>query len=243
MRLRDEVALVTGGGTGIGRAIALALAAEGCRVAIAGRREERLREVVAAWRGEQPMLHRVADVSNRDSVDALQAWVVERLGPVHLLINAAGINVTNRSLGLTEPAEWDSVLAVNLTGCYNCMRSVLPGMLDQGNGLIVNVSSVAGLRGDTSSGVAYIASKFAMGALGTVAALEYGRRGVRITTICLGDVDTPLLDLRSRPPTAAERSVMIQPEDVAAAVIMVACLPRRAHVAQIIMKPAAEDLD
>ncbi len=130
---------------------------------------------------------------------------------------------------------------INATGVYNCMHAVLPQMRNRRDGLIVNISSVAGKRSSALGGVAYCALKFAVSALSTAVALEVGSLGIRITNVCPGEVETPILASRPVPPTAEHRAKMLQPEDVGAAVLMVACLPPRAHIAELIIKPAWQE--
>jgi len=231
MRLSGKTALVTGGATGIGAGIALALAGEGCRVAIAGRRHDKL--LAAAT-------HEV-DVTDRGSVAKLFRWAAETLGPLDILVNNAGMNSPTRMMSNMPPEVWDQTLAINATGAYNCIREVLPGMRERRGGLIINICSVAGKRASMLGGVAYSASKFAMAALGTAVALEEGKLGIRVTSIHPGEVDTPILKDRPAPITAEHRARMLLPEDVAAAALMIACLPPRAHVAELIIKPTWQD--
>jgi NAD(P)-dependent dehydrogenase (short-subunit alcohol dehydrogenase family) len=238
-RLSGQTAVVTGGATGIGKAIAQALAAEGCRVAIAGRREAALRD--AAKGGSQSLLFHTVDVTDRRSVAALFTWANETLGRVDILVNNAGINTQKRTLADIPAETWDQVMAINATGAYNCMAAVLPGMRSRSAGLIVNICSVSGLRASMLGGVAYCASKFAVSALSTAAALEEGRNGIRVTSICPGEVDTPILEERPVKVSAEHRSKILRPEDIAAAVLMVACLPPRAHVPELIIKPTWQD--
>jgi NAD(P)-dependent dehydrogenase (short-subunit alcohol dehydrogenase family) len=241
MRLTGKTALVTGGATGIGQGIALALAKEGCRVAIAGRREEAMRNAAAAWTGDPAMLTHTVDVADRKSVAALFAWANKQLGRVDILVNAAGINTPKRLMGDMPPETWDEVLAVNATGAYNCMHAVLPQMRERKDGLIININSISGHRASCLGGVAYSASKFALTALSTAVALEEGKNGVRVTSICPGEVDTPLLRRRPVAVSPENLSRMLQPSDVADAVLMVCCLPPRAHVFDLIIKPTFQD--
>jgi NAD(P)-dependent dehydrogenase (short-subunit alcohol dehydrogenase family) len=241
MRLAGKSALVTGGATGIGQAIALALAREGCRVAIAGRREQALREAAAAWTGQPPILHHVVDVTDRQSVATLFRWADAQLGKVDILVNAAGINTPKRLMSDMPPETWDEVMAINATGAYNCIAAVLPQMRSRNDGLILNINSISGHRASTLGGVAYSASKFALTALSTAVALEEGKNGIRVTSICPGEVDTPLL--RRRPVAVSPENLarILQPADVAEAVLMICCLPPRAHVHEIIIKPTFQD--
>jgi NADP-dependent 3-hydroxy acid dehydrogenase YdfG len=241
MKLSKKTALITGGGSGIGLGIAKALADEGCRVAIAGRRKEKLRDAAATYTGSNSLLSHPVDVADRASVAKLFQWAADQFGPIDILVNAAGLNIVHRSLAETKPEEWDRLLAINATGTFNCMQAILPQMRERGDGLIINISSIAGKRALRLGGVAYCASKFAMTALGTFATLEEGRNGIRVTNIYPGEVDTPILDARPTPLTPEHRARILQPSDVAAAVLMIACLPPRAHVAELVIKPTTQD--
>jgi NAD(P)-dependent dehydrogenase (short-subunit alcohol dehydrogenase family) len=241
MRLAGKTALITGGATGIGEAIALAFAGEGCRVAIAGRREDKLRAAASSWKSEPPISVHPVDVANRESVNRLVEWAMLELGRIDILVNNAGINTPKRTMADMPPETWDEVMAINATGTYNCMHAVLPGMRARRDGLIINMDSISGLRASVLGGVAYCASKFAVTALGTAVALEEGRNGIRVTNICPGEVDTPLLEGRPTPVSAEHRSKILQSEDIAAAVLMVACLPARAHVHELVIKPTWQD--
>jgi NADP-dependent 3-hydroxy acid dehydrogenase YdfG len=240
MTIADKTVLITGGGSGIGAGCALALAECGCQVAIAGRRAQTLAETAARFRGEAPLLTHTVDVGDRESADALVTWASEQLGRIDVLINAAGINVRLRSMEETSPADWDKVLRINATGAFNTMHAVLPQMRARRDGQIINISSIAGLRASQLGGVAYSASKFAMTALGTCVAIEEKDRGIRVTNIYPGEVDTPILNERPVPVSAEHRARILQPEDVAAAVVMIVSLPPRAHVSDLVIKPTTQ---
>jgi NAD(P)-dependent dehydrogenase (short-subunit alcohol dehydrogenase family) len=241
MKLGGKTAVVTGGGSGIGAGVALALAAEGCRVVISGRHLDKLREVAAKHKSAPAIEVFEADVADRQSVARLFQWVAEKVGPVHILVNSAGTNIKNRMMANMDPADWDRVLAINATGAFDCMREVLPQMRERRDGLIVNICSTSGKRAWMLGGVAYSASKFAMSALSTAAGNEEAANGIRITSICPGEVDTPILNNRPTPVTAEQRAKMLQPEDVAAAVMLVATLPPRAHIVEMIIKPLVQE--
>jgi NADP-dependent 3-hydroxy acid dehydrogenase YdfG len=240
MRLEGKTALITGGGTGIGAGIAVALAREGCAVAISGRREEKLRELAESVDEPTPIRCRAADVSDRASATQLVEWASGELGRVDILVNSAGINVANRSLETLDPADWDRLLQVNATGAFNCIHAVLPQMRERQDGLIVNISSIAGLRASLLGGVAYSASKFAMTVLGTCVGLEEKDHGIRVTNVYPGEVETPILDARPQPVSAEHRARILQPEDIASLVVAVACLPPRAHVPDLVIKPTTQ---
>jgi NAD(P)-dependent dehydrogenase (short-subunit alcohol dehydrogenase family) len=240
MSLQGKTAIVTGGATGIGRAIAHALAKAGARVAVGGRRADKLTEAAAAFAGEQ-IAWRVCDVADRSSANEFIGWAIEKLGRIDILVNSAGANIKNRTIAEMRPEQWDELLAVNATGAYNCMAAALPGMRERKSGLIVNISSISGLRASKLGGVAYCASKFAMAGLGTAVSLEEADNGIRVSNVYPGEVDTPILAARPTPVTAEHRARILQPEDVAAAVLMIAELPPRAHVPELVIKPALQD--
>ncbi|MEZ6110467.1 MAG: SDR family oxidoreductase [Pirellulaceae bacterium] len=240
MRLKDKTAVITGGGTGIGLGIAQALAAEGCRVLIAGRREEAVRQAAEAWQGETPMLYHAVDVSDRDSVQQLFDDANARLGKIDILINSAGTNIKTRTMGQMTPEQWDQVMAINATGAYNCMFAVLPQMRERKDGLIINISSIAGKRAAALGGIAYCASKFAMTALGTSVGNEVGPDGIRVTNIYPGEVNTPILDNRPTPVSDEHKARILQMEDIGGLVVAIALLPPRAHVPEMIIKPTCQ---
>ena len=237
MKLEGKTAVVAGGGSGIGLAIAEALASEGCRTMIAGRREDVLKQAATNSAVSARMVAQQADIADRDSVSALFRAAGKQLGDVDILINAAGINVPKRAIGELSPEDWDRMLAINATGTFNTMHAVLPAMRDRGDGLIINISSIAGKRGDLRGGPGYTASKFAQSGLSMTVGAEVGADGVRITNIYPGETNTPILDKRPVPLSTEHRASILQPEDVASAALMVVCLPPRAHVPELVITP------
>jgi NAD(P)-dependent dehydrogenase (short-subunit alcohol dehydrogenase family) len=240
-RLAGKTALVTGGGTGIGLGVALALAREGCRVAIAGRRREPLEAACKLFDGTPPMSCHPVDVGELASVDALFHWSMATVGPLDILVNSAGVNVRKRTMAELSPEDWDKMMRINASGAFYCMRAVLPQMRAQRNGLIVNISSIAGIRSSLLGGVGYTASKFAMTGLGTTVGREEATHNIRVTNVYPGEVETPILDNRPVPVSAEHRARILQPDDVADAVLMVACLPARAHITDLVIKPTSQD--
>lgn len=237
MRLDGKTAVITGGGSGIGAGIAQALAGAGCRVAIGGRREEQLRMVADGWQREPALIFHTLDVTERGSVKAFFSWADQQLGRIDLLINSAGGNIRDRTMAAMRPEEWDQLLAVNATGAYNCLHAVLPQMRQRADGLIVNINSISGKRAGSLGGVAYNASKFAMTALGVSVGNEEAAHGIRITNVYPGEVNTPILDQRPVAVSDEHRQAILQPADIADLVVAIACLPPRAHVPEIIIKP------
>ena len=238
MSLAGQNALVVGGGTGMGEAIALALAEEGMNVAIAGRRQEKLDAVAAQSVSE--ILTQTADVGDRESVKELFEWFTGKFDRLHLLVNSAGVNVPKRSMSELAPDDWDKLMLINATGAYNCLLYGLPLMRPHKEGLVINISSIAGLRAGHLGGVAYNASKFAMNALGTSAAGDELENNIRITTICPGEVDTPILNNRPEPPGPEHRAKILRASDVAEIVVAVAKLHPRAHVPELTIKPTSQ---
>ena len=238
--LSSRTAVVTGGGSGIGAAVARSLADAGCRVAITGRRQERLDDVTENYSGQVPIIAHTSDVADREGTVEFFAWAAEQLGQIDILVNSAGINTPVRSVAELDPDNWDSLIAVNLTGAYNCIHAVLPAMRARQDGVIINISSVAGLRAGPLGGVAYNASKFGMAALGITVAEEHRGMGIRVTNIYPGEVETPILDNRPVPVTAEHRARILQPEDCAEVVMMVVRLPARANVPELVIIPTTQ---
>ena len=233
--LKNKHVVVTGGATGIGFAIANLFGQSGAKVAIGSRREIAIADAIKTT-GNRLIGHPV-DVATRASVERFFEWVAENLGHVDILVNAAGVNIRDRSINSMVPDQWDQVMAINATGAYNCIYSVLPQMRIRHNGMIINISSVAGKRAIALGGVAYSASKFAMSALGTCVSNEVGTENIRVTNVYPGEVDTPILEQRPTPVTEEHRQKMLLPEDVAQVVVGLACLPDRVHVPEIVIKP------
>src|SRR5690606_14966767 len=237
-RLTDQNVIITGASSGFGRAIALACAAEGAHVALVARRETELQAVAeqAQTAGARTVVC-AADVRDEAAVLAAVETTRQKLGPIDILVNNAGTNVTQRSITDTGSDQWRYLLDVNLTSAFLFTKAVLPEMKARRSGLIINLSSRAGLRPSLPAGVAYSASKMGMDALTQVTNQEGNPFAVRACLICPGTANTPLLDLRPAPPPQPEREHMLQVEDIAAAVIFVATLPPRAHVDLVSIKP------
>ena len=241
MKLQGKKAVITGGGSGIGLGIARGLGEAGCQVTICGRREDVLRQVAEESQANGAMLYRTVDVADREDVRNLVQWATDQMGQIDILVNSAGVNVKTRSMAEMAPEQWDHVLRVNATGAYNCMYEVLPQMRQRRDGLIINVSSISGLRATALGGIAYSASKFAMAALGTATANEERLNGIRVTNVFPGEVNTPILEQRPNPVTEEHKATILQPEDFAELVVAIAALPPRAHVSDIIIKPTKQE--
>jgi NAD(P)-dependent dehydrogenase (short-subunit alcohol dehydrogenase family) len=236
--LKGKNALVIGGGSGMGAATALLLAKKGAQVAISGRREENLRET--ASKNAVSLLIKTADVGDRESMKELFQWFDQEVGPLDILVNAAGINIPQRAINQLSTKDWDKVVNINLTGAFDCMRLALERMRPRKDGLIVMINSVSGKRSNPLGGAAYNASKFGLTGLAACVADEERENGIRITNIFPGEVNTPILDQRPIPPPAEHRAQILQPEDIASAILLIAELPERAHIPELIIKPTSQ---
>ena len=234
----ELVAVITGAGTGIGRATALRLGRQGWRCALIGRRAAPLEEVAGGIRaaGGEASVY-VLDVTDAAGVEAMSHQVLDHWRRVDLLVNNAGLNVPRRDLGLIAAADWQSVVAANLHGPFLMTRAVLPAMRSRGAGTIINVSSMAGVRASTLSGPAYSAAKAGLNSLTESINLAERANGIRACAICPGEVDTPIMEKRTWVPSEEARVTMLQSEDVADVIVTVALLPARAAVELVLMRP------
>src|SRR5262245_64498717 len=198
-----STAVVTGAGSGVGRAVAIKFASEGWNVALVGRRQEPLVETAAAAGPGRSAGVSVfpCDVSDPEAVAAMGKAVLSRFERVDVLVNAAGINVPRRSFEKLSLDDWHGVLATNLHGAYYCVRAFLPSMRDRGAGTIVNINSDVGKIARDLAGPAYVSSKFGLMGLTAQINAEERSHGIRACSICPRDVNTPLLDKRPQPPS------------------------------------------
>ncbi len=237
-----KTALVTGAGSGIGRGIAMTLAEMGLRVALVGRDREKLERTRADLsQGRDSAMVVSCDITDRFAVRTVVDQINAAFEAIDVLICNAGTNVRNRSLESLEPADWDKMIATNLTGAFNLVHHVLPSMRQRRNGLVIQICSVSGIRASTLGGAGYSASKFGQSALGICLGREEGAHGIRSSVIYPGEVNTPILDARPVPVGTERRAAILQPEDVAAAVKFLVELAPRAHVPELVIKPTVDD--
>lgn len=233
-----RIAVVTGAGSGVGQAVALALAAENWDVALVGRRLETL-HATCQWAGA----HRSnchcyqCDVRDVEAVNRTTARIIEELGSVEVLVNAAGTNVPKRALEVLSIEDYRATIETNLNGAYYWIQALLPHMRSRGSGTIVNIVSDAGKQASPKAGAAYVMSKFGLAGLTQSINAEERARGIRACAIFPGDIDTPLLDKRPQPPDSVARAKMLRPEDVAACVLLCVNLPARAIVEELVVRP------
>jgi 3-oxoacyl-[acyl-carrier protein] reductase len=192
MRLKGKVAIITGGAQGIGLATARKFVSEGARVALADLRDEAVDGALRDLNVNGSAAGFTVDVTRREAVDEMVEKVRERFGRVDILVNNAGITLDARLQKMTDD-QFDKVIAVNLKGTYNCTQAVVHTMIEQGEGVILNASSVVGLHGNYGQ-TNYAASKF--GVIGFVKtwARELGPKGIRCNAVCPGFITTTILE-------------------------------------------------
>ena len=237
----NNTAVVTGAGSGVGQAIALALAKQDWKVALVGRREETLRETTGrAGKHSKNLLVCPCDIADVEAAAAMAKLVLEKFGAVDVLVNAAGTNVPRRGLEVLSLDDYHAMIDTNLHGSYYCVQAFLPPMRARRNGTIINIVSDAGKQASPKAGPAYVMSKFGLAGLTQSINAEERIHGIRACAIFPGDIDTPLLEKRPVPPNAEARAKMLGPEDVAACALLAISLPSRAVVEEILIRPTGQ---
>jgi len=232
--LEGKTALITGAGRGIGRAIARACAAEGAAVVLVARSRADLASVAAEVREAGGRALAVpTDVTQDAAVEALVENVTGELGRLDILVTSAGAAAFGPVAG-SKPADWDTMLSLNLRAVMVCCHAVLPVMLRQRSGMILNLSSIASKRALPGSAV-YTATKSAVEAFSRVLAEELRPHGVRVGVLVPGAVDTPIWDSMGAAPP---REKMLRAEDVARAALLMATLPANASLEELTLLPA-----
>ena len=235
--MKNQVALVVGASSGIGRASAVALAREGARVMASARRADRLRRLQEEMRAEGHAVEIFpADAAKLADMERLAEETRARLGAIDIMVYSTGTNTPDRSMKRLTPAIWDNMIAVNLNGAYYATQAVLPAMRERGAGHLIYISSISGLTPDVS-GAAYQAAKRGLVGLAHAIRVEEKERGIRTCVICPGLVDTEILAFRPVKTPAETVAKALQPEDVASAVLAVAKLPQRAAVPEMQIVP------
>jgi NAD(P)-dependent dehydrogenase (short-subunit alcohol dehydrogenase family) len=231
-------AVVTGAGSGVGQAIAIALAREGWQVAIIGRRRETLLQTrrLAGAKASRIFLF-PCDIGDEKAVTGMGRSVLKKLGPVEVLVNAAGTNAPNRALEVLSLRDYHAMIDANLNGAYYCTQAFLPEMRRRQSGTVVNIVSDAGKAASPKAGPAYVMSKFGLSGLTQSINAEERSRGVRACAVFPGDIDTPLLDKRPSPPPPEARLKMLRSEDVAVCAMLAINMPPRALIEEIIVRP------
>lgn len=237
-RLAGKKILITGASSGFGRGIALACAAEGADLALVARDTERLQAVadLARAQGSEVVIC-PANIADQTQVLAAVAHAKVALGQIDILVNDAGMNVTQRSIKDTSLEQWRQLLDVNLTSAFLFTKAILPDMIARQTGTIINVASRAALHPHLAGGVGYSTSKQGMDALTQVTNEEANPHGVRACLLCPGVGNTPLLDRRPVPPPLEQRAKMLQPEDLGAVVVLIASMPPHVNIELVSMLP------
>ena len=236
--LSGRVAWITGAGTGIGRAGALALAEDGAAVVLSGRRREALEDAakeIAASGGVSEI--EVLDVADAAAVEAVAAQILKRRGRVNILLNSAGLNVTKRNWDVLDKDAWDTVVGIDLDGAFYATRAVLGSMRARGDGLVINISSWAGRYDTYLTGPAYNAAKQGLVAMTAHLNMAEGKNGIRACVICPGEVNTPILDKRPIPVPPEVRATMLQPRDMGETIRFLARLPAHVCISEIVIAP------
>jgi len=233
--LKNKVAWVTGAGSGIGMAAARSLAGAGMHVVLSGRRRELL-DGLAAELGANGVVHAL-DVADKDAVASVAGDVLSRFSRIDVLVNSAGLNARNRNWHNVTLDDWDRVIRVDLDGAFYCAKAVLPAMVRQRDGLIINISSWAGKYTGILTGPAYGAAKHAMNSMTESLNMEAGIHGIRACAICPGEVATPILDSRPVPVSAADKARMLQAEDCGEIVLFIARMPAHVCINELTVSP------
>ncbi|GGJ34119.1 SDR family oxidoreductase [Neoroseomonas lacus] len=234
-RLAGKSAWVTGAGSGIGRAIAIAFAAEGAKVALTGRRTAPLEETAAMIGGGAVIVP--ADLTDDKQVAAALAKVEATIGGPDILVNNAGVNLPKRYMHQLTPEAIRTLVDGNLTAPFMTSVAVLPGMRARGGGHLIQIASMAGKGISFLSGPGYTAAKHGFVALSQSINQENGIHNIRSCCICPGEVATDILKNRPEPVPAEDIERLLQPEDIAAMALFVATMPPRANITEMLVTP------
>ena len=238
MTLKNKVCLITGGGSGIGRATANKMAKEGARIIVVGRTQTKIDETVSGIKKDGGYASGYAtDVSDQALVDDLVSSVIQEHSKIDLLLNNAGHSSKHRRLTTTTATEIQSVIDSNLIGTIYCSQAVVPHMISAEEGTIINVASIAGLSPSNLGGMIYSAVKAAVINFTGCLNDDLKNTGIRASVVIPGEVDTPILDNRPIPPDENARAKMVTAEDTAEAISMIARLPLRTNIPELQIRP------
>jgi NADP-dependent 3-hydroxy acid dehydrogenase YdfG len=236
--IKGKIAWVTGAGSGIGEAAAIALAAAGAHVVLTGRRQDALETVAAAVKksgGEATV--EAADLTKSAAVDKVAAGIQAAFGRLDILVNNAGTNIPDRDWAHLTPAGIDTLIHGNLSSAFYVVRAVLPMMRAQQDGVMIHTASWAGRFVGPVPGPAYVAAKHGVVAMSHSINLEECGNGIRSTVVCPGEVATPIMKLRDPPELPETLARMVQPEDMGEIVLFVARQPRHVCLNEILVSP------
>lgn len=237
-------AIVTGAGSGVGRASAIKLAKKGWQVAIVGRNLETLVGTIKeAGEAEKNLFPYKCDVGSPDEVSMAARSIIDRFKCVDALINSAGFNVPDRSFEVLKHSDFARIVDVNLNGTYYFVSEILANMRIHKSGTIINIVSDAGITAYPKSGPSYVASKFGQRGLTMSINAEERVNGIRACCVCPGDIATKFLDQRPTPPDQDARLKMLSPDDVADCAIFAIEMPANASIDEIIVRPSGKPME
>lgn len=237
--LTGKVAWLTGAGTGIGEDGAIKLARAGCKVVLSGRREQPLQRVAERIMAEgNEVMIEPLDVSDREAVYAVAERIKSACGRIDIAVFSAGINVKERNWHNVTDDAWDQIIGIDLNGAFYCCHAVIPMMREQKDGLIINISSMAGKGVSPLTGPAYSAAKHAMNAMNASIIVEERNNGIRATVICPGEVATPILENRPVPVSDEDKKTMLQSDDLGDLILYVAQQPPHVTLNEILINPS-----
>ena len=238
MTLKNKVCLITGGGSGIGKATAIKMASEGAKIIVVGRTETKINQTVSHIEENGGNVQGyTADVSDQDSVTNLTSAIINEYSKIDVLLNNAGHSSKHRRLATTTAEEIQSVIDSNLIGTIYCSQAVVPYMTAAEGGTIINVASIAGLSPSNLGGMIYSAVKAAVINFTGFLNDDLKNTGIRASVVIPGEVDTPILDNRPTPPDSNARAKMVTAEDTAEAISMIARLPLRTNIPELQIRP------
>ena len=236
--LSGKVAWITGAGSGIGEAAAVALASAGATVILTGRRVGPLEAVRDRLRGAGGKADvQAGDVTDRQTPARIAKAIQDAHGRLDILVNNAGTNVRERNWSNLTPEGIDTVVHGNLSSAYYCSVAVLPAMRAQGDGVLIHTSSFAGRFISKVSGSVYSAAKHGVVVMSHTINMEECRHGIRSTVLCPAEVATPILDSRPNPPPPEARARMLQPADMGDIILYVARLPKHVCMNEVTISP------
>ena len=241
--LDGKVAWITGAGSGIGEATALALAAAGAKVILTGRRIEPLQAVAARIASSGgTAVDEPGDLTDKATAATIAERIRVRFGRLDILVNNAGTNITQRRWDQVTPDGIDAVLKANLSATFYCAAAVLPLMRANGGGVLVHTASWAGKFINPVAGGAYTAAKHAVIAMSHTLNMEEYVHGIRSTALIPAEVATPILETRANPPNAEARALMLQPSDLAELILFISTRPAHVCLNEVVVSPTANGL-
>jgi NADP-dependent 3-hydroxy acid dehydrogenase YdfG len=237
-KLAGKIAWITGAGSGIGEAAALALAEEGATTVLTGRTQDKLERVAARIKQQGGEAHvQPAELTNAKQVQKVGAFITKTLGRLDILVNNAGVNIVDRHWDKLTPEGIDELVHGNLSQALYCVTVALPMMRAQKDGLLIHTASIAGRIPGGFPGPIYSAAKHGVVAMSHSINMQECVNGIRSTVFLPGEVATPILDKRPNPVGPEARARMVQPEDCGDLIRYIACLPKHVVMSEVMLAP------